>query len=118
MASGRFNTMSEGLQKIAQDITLLFATPDADLEWLSEFQTMALTKMREPYDAVQAQQGQPPVGGGAGEMPPELAAMMGGQGPAQGIPMGQGGPPPMPGMPPTGPGAAPNADELQRLMSM
>lgn len=109
MASGRYNTMAEGLQKIVQDITLLFATPDADLNWLAEFQSMALQKMREPIDAVQGAQGQPPAGPGPGQMPPEIAALMGGQGPAQGIPPASG---------PVGPGAAPNPDELQRMMSM
>ena len=113
MASGKYNTMAEGLQKIAQDITLLFATPDADLEWLAEFQSMALQKMRQPFDAVAQQQGQPPVGPGPGEMPPEIAAMMGGQGMAQGVPpMPAGG---MPGGPSMAP-APPNPDEMRRLM--
>lgn len=114
MASGKYNTMAEGLQKIAQDITLLFATPDADLEWLAEFQSMALQKMRQPFDAVAQQQGQPPAGNGPGQMPPEIAAMMGGQGPAQGV-MPAPAPGGMPGGPMPGPGA-PNPDELRRLM--
>lgn len=107
MASGRYNTMAEGLSKIASDVTQLMATPDADLEFLTKLQTDILMKMRQPIDAATGPQapnaGQPP-------MPPEIAAMMGGQ-----MPAAAGGIPPAGG----GPGAgAPNPDELRRLMGM
>lgn len=106
--------------KMVQDTAALMSTPDADIQWLTDLQAHITNKLREPYDSMGGPGG-PGGGGMAGapqdQMPPELAAMLGGQGPAAaaggGIPMG-GGPPPGPG-PMPGPGA-PNPDELRRIM--
>lgn len=118
MASGRYNTMAEGLAKIAQDLTMLMATPDADLEFLTEMQTDVLRKMREPFEGTPAGAAFGPSGGadaGQGAMPPEIAAMMGGAMPPSPIPMGGGGGGMGPGaMPGAG---APSMDETRRLMS-
>lgn len=112
MASGKFNTMAEGLSKINADISQLLATPDADLEFLTELQTMVVMKMREPFEGSAG--AFPTPGGGApnagqGQLPPELAGMLGGAMPPTPIMPGPGAP--MPGA------GAPSMDETRRLMS-
>lgn len=121
MASGQFNTMAEGLQKLVMEVASLMGTPDADIEWLTDLQAHVTQKIRQPIDGAGGGP-LPPAGADAGQgpMPPELAAMMGGGGPAAMGP-GIGAPPPgMPGPMPGGPSMSPqppNPDELRRLMS-
>ncbi len=115
MASGRYNTQAEGLAKIAQDLTMLMATPDADLEFLTQLQTEILRKMREPFEGSTGAAFGPQSGGvdaGQGPMPPEIAAMMGGGMPPTPIAPGPGVP--LGAMPGAG---APSMDETRRLMS-
>lgn len=102
------NTMSEGLQKLMQDITALKATPDADVAFLIGLETTILGKLREGFAAA-AEQLPPPPGnamemGGAAEMGAgagleSLGAGMMAQG-AGGVAAGMAGPGgPMPAAP-------------------
>lgn len=101
------NTMSEGLQKLMQDITALKATPDADVAFLIGLETTILGKLREGFAEAANQLPPPPgnamelggaemMGAGAGM---EMAGaalgggMPGGGGVAAGLP-GPGGPMP------------------------
>lgn len=100
MAVRGTNTMQEALQRLLTDIAQMKTLADADLAWLVELESMVISKIREPIDAMQ----QP---GGA------LAQPSG--------PPGMGGGPPMPAGAPMGGGMAagpqmPNPDELQRLL--
>lgn len=97
------NTMVEGLQKLAQDITALKSTPDADVTFLIGLETQILTKLREPYEAAAGQMGPPPgnaVDAGLGMADSGMSVMPGGGGVAAGMP-GPGGP-----MPASVPGGA------------
>lgn len=122
MASGKYNTMEEGLLKIAQELTTLQTAADVgpeDMAWLVEKQTEFIQRARRGVDGESAL---PPPGGPSNDLappgppPPELAALLGGGG---GIPMG-GGPPPMP--PGAGPMPAPprpgptDMGEIQRML--
>lgn len=115
------NTMSEGLMKIAKDITALMALPNADIDFLTNLQTSVLGYVQHanqpnaslPPPGPDNPFPQAPGGGGPPGMPPDVAALMGGGGAPQGITPA--------GMPP-GPGPAarpgpPNPDELRRLLS-
>ena len=67
------NTMSEGLQKLMQDITALKATPDADVAFLIGLETTILSKLREGFDSAAGQMPPPPgnameMGAGAADM--------------------------------------------------
>ena len=102
MAVRGTNTMQEALQRLLMDIAQMKTLADSDLPWLVELESMVLTKIKEPVQAMQ----QP---GGA------LAQ------PGQGPPPGMGGGPPMAAGAPMGGGMSagpqmPNPDELQRLL--
>lgn len=120
------NTMSEGLQKLMQDITALKATPDADVAFLIGLETTILGKLREAYDTAAGQMPPPPgnaveMGGaaemgagaglegiGAGMMAQGAGAMGGG-----GVPMGSPGP----GGPlPAAPGPRFSPDVMRRAL--
>lgn len=101
MAARSTNTFGEVLQRLLADIAQAMALPDADLEFLAEMQGMVTTKLRAPQQQMMD----------AGMLPPDGAP--------NGMPAGMPG-----GAPPLPPGggfmtqpAAPNADELRRLMS-
>lgn len=120
MAVRGTNTMSEGLQKLMQDITGLKATPDADVAFLIGLETTILGKLREGFAKAAGQMPPPPgsaveagvggmggmgAGGGMGDM--AMAGAGGGGMPMPGgapggVPMGAAGPgspmPPMPGV--------------------
>lgn len=104
MATRSMNTMSEGLAKIAQDITSLKMAPDADVSFLIQLETTILQKLREPFEAAAGQMGPPPgnaVDMGLSAANGEMAVMPGGGGGvAAGMP-GPGGP-----MPASVPGGA------------
>lgn len=107
MAVRGTNTMQEALQSLLQETAQMKTLADADLPWLVELESMVLSKIREPLDAQQGQQG-PPQGmaaGPMGGMPP---------GGGMGMPAGQGVP--GGGGMQAGP-QMPNPDELQRLLS-
>ena len=98
MAVRGTNTMQEALQRLLTDVAQMKTLADSDLPWLVELESMILTKIKEPVQAMQqpggplAQPGPPPPMGGG--MP-------------AGAPMGGGmnaGP------------QMPNPDELQRLL--
>lgn len=101
------NTMSEGLSKLAQDITALKQTPDADIPFLIQLETTILTKLREPFEAAAGQMGAPPgnaVDAGLGAVGADMSVMPGGMAGVGGQPMGMpgaGGP-----MPASVPGGA------------
>ena len=88
MATRGTNTMVEGLQKLAQDITALKMTPDADVSFLIGLETQVLQKLREPFEAAAGQMGPPP--GNAVDMGLQDAGAMAGAG---AMPMGGGGVP-------------------------
>lgn len=88
------NTMSEGLQKIAQDLTSLKMTPDADLPFLIQLETTILTKLREPFEAAAGQMGPPPgnaVDAGLAAAGAGMSVLPGGAGGMGGPPMGMPG---------------------------
>lgn len=101
MATRGTNTMQEALQRFLGDISQMKTLADADLPWLTELETMVLSKIREPIDAMQ-QNGQLPQ--------PSAPSPMGG--PMGGMPAGA----PMGGGMMAG-AAPPNANELQRLLN-
>ena len=104
MATRSTNTMAEVLQRFLGDIAQAKVLMDADLPFLLQLETMIVDKLRDPVRQLQEQ----------GLIPKDGAQMAG------------GGMPGMPGMPGATPqqipgvmqqAAAPNADELQRLLS-
>lgn len=115
------NTMSEGLQKLMQDITALKATPDADVAFLIGLETTILGKLREGFDSAAGQLPPPPgnamemgagadlAGIGAGMMAQGASAMPGGGG----TPMGTAGPG---GPMPTSPGPRFSPDVMRRAL--
>lgn len=100
MATRSANTMQETLQRLLTDIAQMKTLADADLPWIVELESMVLNKIRQPVEQMQ----QP---GGPLAQP-------------SGPPPGMGGPPGLPAGAPMGGmnagAAAPNADELQRLL--
>ena len=111
MAERSTNTMSEMLQRFVRDIADAKTAMDADMPFLASLEEHILQYVKDPMRQMQAQ----------GQLPQDPNAMAMGMGgmPPGGPPMG--GPPPMAGpMPQAGglmPGAAaPNADELRRLL--
>lgn len=107
MASSRSdNTMAEILLRVSQDITTAMTTPDADLQFLANLQTVILKKIREPQEQLAQLQTQ----GGPGPTPaPGPAAPQAGP-----VPSGVGGG--LPGVMSTPGGQAPMADELRRVL--
>jgi len=121
MAVRGTNTMVEGLQKLAQDITALKFAPDADVSFLIGLETQVLQKLREPFDAASGQVPPPgnamEMGGaemmGAGAGMEMAGAAAGGAPLPPGPPMGAPGPGgPMPGLP----GPRFNPDVMRRAM--
>lgn len=102
MATRGTNTMQEALQRFLGDISQMKTLADADLPWLTELETMVLSKIREPIDMMQQN----------GQLPMPTDPGMGAPNPMQGMPAGA----PMGGGMMAGP-AAPNANELQRLLN-
>lgn len=98
MAARSTNTFSEILQRILSDVTQAMTMPDSDMDFLVDMQAQIIEKLRAPVtqmqDAGLLPQGAPGMGG-AEAMAPQL--------------------PPGGGFMPQA--AAPNADELRRLMS-
>lgn len=101
MAARSTNTFGEILQRLLADIAQAQALPDADLDFLATMQGMVVEKLRAPQQQMMD----------AGMLPPDGAP--------NGMPPGMSG-----GMPPLPPGggfmtqpAAPNPDELRRLLS-
>lgn len=133
------NTMAEGLQSLLQQIAGMKGMPDVDeasLMFLIDLESSIIQKQREPFSGGPAGQGgggplpspgpdgSPlPMPGMSG--PPPGVASMGGSGAMPMDAMGGGRtgmrplPPPPPGMNQSQVnGAAPNPDELRRLMGM
>lgn len=126
------NTFAEGLRRILVDTADLKVTPDADLDFIYQLETMVVQKIREPQDQLAQLQAQQAGQGGmpsAQQMPdPMTLAMAGGMGgggdpmAAMGMdPMAGGMPPAMPPGPPPGGlrmnAGAGAADELRRVLS-
>ena len=109
MAVRGTNTMQEALQSLLQETAQMKTLADADLPWLVELESMVLSKIREPLDAMQSPQ-QPQSAGPMGGMPP------GGPGGPGGMGMPAGGGVPGGGGMQAGP-QMPNPDELQRLLA-
>lgn len=104
MAGRSTNTMVEVLQRMLTDLSQAKVAVDADLPFILQLETQIVDKLRDPVRKMQEQGLLPP-----GQAPPQ-------QGPPQAPPAGpsfsgQG----MPGLM-QGP-AAPNADELGRLLN-
>ena len=108
MAARSTNTMVEVLQRFLGDIAQAKTALDADLPFLLQLESMILGKIREPQTQMQM----------AGLLLPDGAMMAGGAGPSFIAPTGMGPAGPMPmqagGLAPMA--AAPNADELRRLI--
>ncbi len=143
MAAGtrQTNTMEELLRKMLGQFAELKLAEDADFDFITDLETRALGKLREPIDRI-AQQGltaAPPqlagggpamgAGMGGGAMPPQgagdpnldqlMQALMAQQGGGQQLPPVPGA---VPGATPPGRGPAmspamPNPDELRRILN-
>ena len=102
MAAGtrQNNTMSEGLHQLLSSIAQLKAAPDADLAYLSSVESAILQKLREPL-----QQAAQALAQAGGVVPPGMAGQLGAA--------AQGGL----GQPAVPARAAPNPDELRRLVA-
>jgi hypothetical protein len=90
------NTMVEALQKLHKDIAQMKVLADADLEFVTELETMVVSYLRGPIESGQ-QQGMLPQGGPPQQMFPGQGEPVGG-----GVMQGNGTPP---------------VDELRRLMT-
>jgi hypothetical protein len=117
MAVRGTNTMQEALQRLLTDVAQMKTLGDSDLPWLVELESMVLTKIKAPVEAMQQQGGPLAQPGGAPQshQMPDGSTMAG---PPMGPPPGPQGMPagaPMGGM--NAGASAPNADELQRLLS-
>lgn len=100
MATRSTNTFAEALQRMLGDVAQMMTLQDADLDFVTELQGMVVSKLRAPVTQMMD----------AGLLPPDAPTGMVGAGavaPPQ-LPPG-GGLMPAP--------AAPNADELRRLMA-
>ena len=108
MATRMDNTMVEALQRIYKTITEAKLVQDADMPFLVQMETMLLDRIKQPVDQMQQQgmfggapsPGMPP-GMPPGGTPPPAAPSFGGTG------GGMGG---------VAQGAAPNFDELRRML--
>lgn len=100
MATRSTNTMAEVLQRFLSDIAQAKVLMDADLPFLLQLETMIVDKLRDPVRQLQ-EQGLIPRDGA-----PQAGGMPG---------MGAATPQQVPGV--MQQAAAPNADELQRLLS-
>lgn len=114
MAEGSNETMAEGLKKIMSAIAQLMVLPDADVQYLMSLQGNITDYIRQSSAAMAGQQTGTGPASGINDVAP------GGPVP----PMGGGMPAPMGGPPGGGMGggmqglaAAPNPDELRRLLS-
>lgn len=97
MASRSTNTMQEALSRLMREIADMKLLTDADLPWLVQVESMIISRMKQPVEAL-VQQGQLPPG-------PESQMMMGSPaGSMQGGGMMAGT-------------QAPSGDELQRFLS-
>lgn len=120
MASGRMNTVEEGLLKIAQDLVALQAAPDCtpdDMQFLVQKQTEFLERARRGIDGANPNAPLPGVAPGGAQPPqgppPELAALLGGGG---GIP--SAGAPPMPGRGPMPAAPRPGPTDMGEIARM
>ena len=128
-ASGAIGSMADGLMAMLTSLAGMKVAPDADPELLANLESMIVTGIQTAEAGkLEGQMKAMAPGGGGPAAGANLAGMLGGGGP------GMGGPPaPMPGppMPPPMPGggagatnpmgrmgAAPNPDELRRIMSV
>ncbi len=96
MAGRASNTMIEGLQQLVTNIAQLKTTPDADVQWLLELESLVLQKLREPVDAMAGQMTGP---GGPDAQTADVATQVS-RGPMPGIQLG----------------VAPNSDEWSRML--
>jgi hypothetical protein len=97
MASRSTNTMAEALQRLHGDIAQMKTLQDADLPFITELETMVVSKLRDPMTQMQSQGLLPPGGPPPQQMFPGQGQPLGG-----GVMQGAG---------------APNPDELRRLMT-
>lgn len=113
MAIRSTNTFIEALQQLHQDVAQAKMVADADMPFLIQVETMILNRMKQPIQSMQ-DGGQLPQDGAptAGGMPPGMnPGVPSGIGPGTGGPMAAGaGRGAMPS-------AAPNFDELRRMLS-
>ena len=109
MAVRGTNTMQEALQRLLTDVAQMKTLADADLPWLVELESMVIGKIREPLDQMNQSGQLPPAGPGGGPMGGAMPAPGGSPGLSAGTPMGGGM---------NAGAAAPNADELARLLNV
>lgn len=110
MAGGNTETMAEGLKKLMSAIAELMVLPDADIEFLQGLQTAITTYIRQSSAQMAGQMtGTGPESSINGVAPGGPVPPMGAAGPMAPGGMGGGG---MGGL-----AAAPNPDELRRLLS-
>jgi hypothetical protein len=103
MASRMTNTMTEALQRMLQDLAQMKILQDADLPFVMSLETQIVEKLRDPVTRMQ-EQGLMPQGPPQQQQDPSMGgpSFLGSGGVSGGVAMGSG---------------APNADELQRLLS-
>ncbi len=104
-ASGK-NTQAEALRSVLANIADMKTFPDADLPYLIQLESQILTKLREPFAAMQQQAyGPQPGAPGAGPQMPGAGGMGVAPAPGGGVPGLQNGAP------------LPPMDELRRVLS-